>query len=819
MLVQEPVQATIWHCLNHYSYLDAIFLAERLYAEVDSDDALFLLATCYFRAGKPGKAYSLLNGKTCKSPQCKFLLARCCMEMNKMNEVEAAITGGLLAKSKPNDDLIIEFEDSASFVLQLLGKICSRTERPKKAAEAYRKSLKLNPFMWSSYEALCNMGENPDPSKIFQFTSAENLSMCQGNNYVASLLGRENSSDCIVDIQDTISVSSPVHITPAQSSHLSNALRPTSDVLGETITPDNIVGNVTSSPIGLRPVKNRLFKNFSGVVNLSPLTPNFGVVPLDTPSPIESEKVGGNLPYIASSASMFIESQQSETKIGNTKTPNVRRNQLVQPNKLNVFTQSCNVSNTSKITVNVSSPTSQPAFQSTAIANVRRSTRLFSSSNSVKENNKTASKNRITSSKTPTKKTKTRFAKNSVSQAAFNEINEINKPETITSENKLAISTINHVFNVQKAAAEGLMSLLRDLGSAYLLLAQYNCKQAVDAFKALPAHHINTGWVLCNLGKAYFELGRYHESVNMFSKAQQVEPHRMEGMEYFSTALWHLQKEVQLSALANELVEFDKNCPQSWCATGNCFSLQKEHDVAIKFFQRAVQVDPMFAYAYTLLGHEFILTEEMDKSMSCFRTAIRIDPKHYNAWYGVGLIYYKQEKYQLAELHYKKALDINPHSSVLMCHVGVVQHALNKSEQALATLNKAIAADPKNPLCKFHRASIYFKTDRHEEALKELEELKAISPTESLVYFQIGKVHRKLGNNHLALMNFSWAMDLDPKGANNQIKEAIDKRYNTEDDDAISTSEIGMDDSSRNKYTSTEVDELQLQAVESDESL
>ena len=32
-------------------------------------------------------------------------------------------------------------------------------------------------------------------------------------------------------------------------------------------------------------------------------------------------------------------------------------------------------------------------------------------------------------------------------------------------------------------------------------------------------------------------------------------------------------------------------------------------------------------------------------------------------------------------------------------------------------------------------------------------------------------------------MNFSWAMDLDPKGANNHIKEAIDKRYVTDDDD------------------------------------
>lgn len=32
-------------------------------------------------------------------------------------------------------------------------------------------------------------------------------------------------------------------------------------------------------------------------------------------------------------------------------------------------------------------------------------------------------------------------------------------------------------------------------------------------------------------------------------------------------------------------------------------------------------------------------------------------------------------------------------------------------------------------------------------------------------------------------MNFSWANDLDPKGANNQIKEAIDKPYHTDDDD------------------------------------
>ena len=147
-------------------------------------------------------------------------------------------------------------------------------------------------------------------------------------------------------------------------------------------------------------------------------------------------------------------------------------------------------------------------------------------------------------------------------------------------------------------------------------------------------------------------------------------------MEYFSTALWHLQDEVELSALAQELTTIDKMAPQSWCVAGNCFSLQKEHENAIKFFQRAAQVNPNFAYAYTLLGHEYITIEELDKALSCFRTAVRIDSRHYNAWYGIGLVFYKQERFQLAEIYYNKAVNINLQSPLLMCHLAVVSKLL-----------------------------------------------------------------------------------------------------------------------------------------------
>ena len=42
--------------------------------------------------------------------------------------------------------------------------------------------------------------------------------------------------------------------------------------------------------------------------------------------------------------------------------------------------------------------------------------------------------------------------------------------------------------------------------------------------------------------------------------------------------------------------------------------------------------------------------------------------------------------------------------------------------------------------------------------------------------FCLTQVYKVMGKNHLATMNFSRALDLDPKGANNHIKEAINKQ-------------------------------------------
>ncbi|XP_011338438.1 cell division cycle protein 27 homolog isoform X2 [Ooceraea biroi] len=783
MIVQEPVQAAIWHCLNHYAYPDAIFLAERLCAEVDTEESLFLLATCYYRSGRVRQAYALLSQKAPISAQCRFLLARCCYDLEKYAEAEAAIIGGYYKQLKNMEEIITQFGEQACFSLQIIAKIYYKMMRTARGNEAHKLALKLNPFLWHSFEELCNVGEKVDPAKVFQLDKLDSFAMCHGTaatfNYVAEpdlIVPGNNANSTPISNGTNIT---PMHMSTAVPTLISGGQARFHSTSGSSVeeSPQNAPVYYSSS-ISPKPKLSRYRSMFNNP--MSPLTPSFGILPLET-----------NTPEPTGPPSHATLTEANDQKSLAKRVSSLRAHQLMSRKEAplqqgkSVFSQSGNASNTANIvTVTTANPTSPPSptFQGT---NVRRSSRLFSH-NSVKENNKSPNRNKFATPKSPSRKTKARLAKTNLNKTNFNELNERNrsekeKSETITSEKAVANanalntqnSNIHSGIALQKQSAEGLMSLLRDLGMAYQHLSQFKCTQAIEILCTLPMQHYNTGWVLSMLARAYFEMMDYKKAVSLFAEVRLLEPQRTELMEVYSTALWHLHAEVQLSTLAQDLVSQDRNSAAAWCTTGNLFSAQTEHETAIKFFQRAIQVDPNFPYAYTLLGHEYVLNEELDKAITAFRNAIRLDPRHYNAWFGLGTIFSKQEQYSLAELHFKRALQINPQNSSLMCHIGVVQHALKKTDQALKTLNTALTSNPDNTLCKFHRASINFSIGRNTEALREFEELKNIIPKESLVYYSIGKVHKKLGNTHLALMYFSWATDLDPKGVNSQIKEAI----------------------------------------------
>jgi len=319
-----------------------------------------------------------------------------------------------------------------------------------------------------------------------------------------------------------------------------------------------------------------------------------------------------------------------------------------------------------------------------------------------------------------------------------------------------------------------MMALLRQLGNAYQCLATYRCNEAIKLFKGLPKSQYNTGWILTQVGRALFEGIRYAEAEKVYREALNLEPYRLEGIEYYSTCLWHMKKQVDLCELSNKALNISLFAPETWCAVGNAFSLQKEHETALRFFNRAIQLNPYFAYAHTLSGHEYVSNEDFEQAKKCYTRAMSCDERHYNAFWGMGNIFLKQEKYEDAIKYFKHAISINSKSSVLFTYLGMTYFHNRQPREALDCFEIAEKMDPNNPLNKYQKATVLISLNQLEEALHVLEELNVKVPREAPVHVLMGKIYKKMGNKDKALAHYNMAMDLDPKEAN-MIKSLIDR--------------------------------------------
>jgi anaphase-promoting complex subunit 3 len=316
--------------------------------------------------------------------------------------------------------------------------------------------------------------------------------------------------------------------------------------------------------------------------------------------------------------------------------------------------------------------------------------------------------------------------------------------------------------------------LLTCMENACYLLASHRCDEVLATLATLPIEHQKTGFVLSRIGRAHFEKAEYPAACESFERMRVVDPNRVEGLEFFSTALWHLSREVDLAYLAKDVAERAPKKPQTWCVVGNCFSLEKEHDTAIRFFKRALQLDDTFTYAYTLAGHEYIANDDVEEAMACYRHALRTDRSHYIAWWGLGTIYARQEKHDLAELHFRKAIAIHPGSSVLWCFLGSILVKSSRFEEALDALDASIKLQANNPQARFQRAKVMLALNHWDDALEELEYVRDLVPREASVHMFLGKVYSQLKQRDKALVHYVAALDLDPKGAT-EVREAVNQ--------------------------------------------
>ena len=103
-------------------------------------------------------------------------------------------------------------------------------------------------------------------------------------------------------------------------------------------------------------------------------------------------------------------------------------------------------------------------------------------------------------------------------------------------------------------AAERLLSgIVNIFARAYQLLCAYRCRDCVNVLHQLPLSYFRSALVSQMIGKAYYELNEYKPAVLALREMLKLEPFRVQGLDTLSTALWHLKKDKELCALAQQV--------------------------------------------------------------------------------------------------------------------------------------------------------------------------------------------------------------------------------------------------------------------------
>jgi anaphase-promoting complex subunit 3 len=306
-----------------------------------------------------------------------------------------------------------------------------------------------------------------------------------------------------------------------------------------------------------------------------------------------------------------------------------------------------------------------------------------------------------------------------------------------------------------------LASFLKILGESLHALHRFDCSTAYEAVKRLPNKHQNSFFTQNLVARCQFEDADFRKAITTYARCcDDSYFHSSLGLEYYSTALWQLSESLSLGCLARRALALDRSKPQAWCVAGNCFSLQRDHEQAIRCFRRAVQLDPSLTYAYTLTGHEFVELEKLDKASEMYEQALSTDSRHYNAWWGLGNLYLRQEDFQKAKYHFQKAVEINGKNALLRISLGQACIAMGETQKALQLFDIASRSMAGNAPACFHKGCVLVAMGRHAEAVEELHRAQASAPREPKIKYQLGLAYAGLGDSHKATLNFSMAMDL-----------------------------------------------------------
>ena len=172
---------------------------------------------------------------------------------------------------------------------------------------------------------------------------------------------------------------------------------------------------------------------------------------------------------------------------------------------------------------------------------------------------------------------------------------------------------------------------------------------------------------------------------------------------------------------------------------------------SIFYFERAIELDPDFALAYSGLADAQTMLNQVDLAEANIRKALTLDNSLAEAHASLGFIrLFNHFDWMTAEQALKRAVELNPNYATAHHWLGFYYSLHGRFEQALAALAIARELDPSSPILLADIGQVYYFMREYDKAIEYCNKAVELDPEARIAHEYLLYIHFKKGNEAAA---------------------------------------------------------------------
>ena len=218
---------------------------------------------------------------------------------------------------------------------------------------------------------------------------------------------------------------------------------------------------------------------------------------------------------------------------------------------------------------------------------------------------------------------------------------------------------------------------------------------------------------------------------------------------------------------------------------GAIYSMLLDPNMAIKFYEKSIKINPHFAASYSNLGACYRGMKNYPLAIENYNKAIEINPSFCEAYNNLGLVYKDLEDFQNSIKFFESAIIINKKYVSAHNNLGLMYQKVKKFNEALHCFDKAIRLQTNYFEAYTNRGNVKVDLGSFESALVDFNFALEMQPNSAETYNCMGSCYQNMGKLQTARKNFKKAIDINPNFSDAYNNLAVVSEYLMDHENAI----------------------------------